>query len=88
MASICELNCKKADIKYPTCWEYKVIFDVNDAIDDKILEIVGNREHKKNFSKFSKNKKYASYDISVLVFGDEERLEIFSAFKHCAKYVL
>ncbi len=88
MASICDLNNKKAKIDYPTHWEYKVIFDASDEAEAKVKDIVKDREFKLVFSKFSKDKKYASYDLTVLVLSEEERLEIFSALKHEAKYVL
>ncbi|MBE2984012.1 DUF493 domain-containing protein [Campylobacter sp. RM9344] len=88
MASICDINNQKPTISYPVFWEYKVIFDAKDDVKKRVLDIVGNREHKLVFSKFSKDKKYASYNVNVLVFGDEERLEIFSALKHSAKFVL
>ena len=88
MASICDLNNKKAKIDYPTHWEYKVIFEASDEAEAKVKDIVKDREFKLVFSKFSKDKKYASYDLAVLVLSEEERLEIFSALKHEAKYVL
>ena len=88
MASICDLNNKKAKIDYPTHWEYKVIFDASNEAEAKVKDIVKDREFKLVFSKFSKDKKYASYDLTVLVLSEEERLEIFSALKHEAKYVL
>ncbi|WP_103607085.1 HP0495 family protein [Campylobacter concisus] len=88
MASICDLNNKKPKIDYPTHWEYKVIFDASDEAEAKVKDIVKDREFKLVFSKFSKDKKYASYDLTVLVLSEEERLEIFSALKHEAKYVL
>ncbi|MGF7404617.1 HP0495 family protein [Campylobacter concisus] len=88
MASICDLNNKKPKIDYPTHWEYKVIFDASDEAEAKVKDIVKDREFKLVFSKFSKDKKYASYDLAVLVLSEEERLEIFSALKHEAKYVL
>lgn len=88
MANICDLNNKKAKIDYPTHWEYKVIFDASDEAETKVKDIVKDREFKLVFSKFSKDKKYASYDLTVLVLSEEERLEIFSALKHEAKYVL
>ena len=88
MASICDLNNKKAKIDYPTHWEYKVIFDASDEAEAKVKDIVKDREFKLVFSKFSKDKKYASYDLAVLVLSEEERLEMFSALKHEAKYVL
>ena len=88
MASICDQNNKKPKIDYPTHWEYKVIFDASDEAEAKVKDIVKDREFKLVFSKFSKDKKYASYDLTVLVLSEEERLEIFSALKHEAKYVL
>ena len=88
MASICDLNNQKVKIDYPTHWEYKVIFDASDEAEAKVKDIVKDREFKLVFSKFSKDKKYASYDLAVLVLSEEERLEIFSALKHEAKYVL
>lgn len=88
MASICDLNNKKPKIDYPTHWEYKVIFNASDEAEAKVKDIVKDREFKLVFSKFSKDKKYASYDLTVLVLSEEERLEIFSALKHEAKYVL
>ena len=62
MASICDLNNKKPKIDYPTHWEYKVIFDASDEAEAKVKDIVKDREFKLVFSKFSKDKKYASYD--------------------------
>ena len=88
MANICDLNNKKPKIDYPTHWEYKVIFDASDEAEAEVKDIVKDREFKLVFSKFSKDKKYASYDLTVLVLSEEERLEIFSALKHEAKYVL
>jgi len=88
VASICDLNNQKVKIDYPTHWEYKVIFDASDEAEAKVKDIVKDREFKLVFSKFSKDKKYASYDLAVLVLSEEERLEIFSALKHEAKYVL
>ena len=88
MANICDLNNKKAKIDYPTHWEYKVIFDASNEAEAKVKDIVKDREFKLVFSKFSKDKNYASYDLAVLVLSEEERLEIFSALKHEAKYVL
>ena len=88
MANICDLNNKKPKIDYPTHWEYKVIFDASNEAEAKVKDIVKDREFKLVFSKFSKDKKYASYDLTVLVLSEEERLEIFSALKHEAKYVL
>lgn len=88
MANIFELNDQKPEINYPTFWQYKVIFAASEDAHAKIYDVVGTRQHKIEFSKFSSDKKYASYELSVLVLSESERLEIFSGLKHSAKYVL
>ena len=86
--NICDINDKKPEISYPTFWEYKVVFNADEDARAAIYGVVGTRQHKVEFSKFSRDKKYASYDLSVLVLNEQERLEIFSGLKHTAKYVL
>lgn len=88
MANICDLNNQKPNINYPTFWEYKVIFQTDIDANSVAKEIIKDREFKLSFSKNSKDNKYKSYSISVLVFNDFERLQIFNAFKKVAKYVL
>lgn len=85
--NICDLN-KEPKIEYPNFWEYKVIFQKDEEAQKIISDIVKEREHKLVFSKFSKDEKYASYNLSVLVNSDKERLELFSALKDVSKYVL
>ena len=85
--NICDLN-KEPKIDYPNFWEYKVIFQKDEEAQKIISDIVKEREHKLVFSKFSKDEKYASYNLSVLVNSDKERLELFSALKDVSKYVL
>lgn len=85
--NICDLN-KKPQIDYPTFWEYKAIFEREQDAAAIIGQIIAERQHSLKFSKFSKDKKYASYDLRVFVLNEQERLEIFSALKHLAKYVL
>ncbi|MDL0089026.1 HP0495 family protein [Campylobacter gastrosuis] len=88
MVNILDFDTQKPKIQYPLFWQYKVIFDINIDVKDVVKEILGDREHKISFSKFSKDKKYQSYEISVFVLDERERLEIFSALKHVSKYVL
>ena len=85
--NICDLN-KEPKIDYPNFWEYKVIFQKDEEAQKIISDIVKEREYKLVFSKFSKDEKYASYNLSVLVNSDKERLELFSALKDVSKYVL
>lgn len=74
--NICDLN-KEPKIDYPNFWEYKVIFQKDEEAQKIISDIVKEREYKLVFSKFSKDEKYASYNLSVLVNSDKERLELF-----------
>lgn len=87
MASICDLT-KKPTIEYPNFWQYKLILDASANAKDIVQKVVGVREHKLEFSKFSSDKKYASHNLAVLVTSDSERLELFEALKKHAKYVL
>lgn len=85
MATICEFN-KTPSIEYPLFWSYRVIGDTD--IKDDIKKAVGNKKHKINFSKFSSGGKYMSFEVSVFVKDEKERLEIFKALKGIAKFVL
>lgn len=87
MANIFDVN-EEPKIEYPNFWEYKVVFEKSADAKSIIQSIVKEREHKLVFSKFSKDKTYASYNLTVLVNSKEERLELFSALKHVSKYVL
>ena len=88
MAQICDLNGKKPDIVYPTFWEYKVIFDSNADEKSVIKECIKERNHKIIPSNTSKNGKFKSFNLSVLVSSDSERLELFSLLKKYSKFVL
>lgn len=88
MANICDLNNQKAKIEYPLFWGYKVIVLADVDIKALAKQIVGDKDHKISKSNASKDGKYQSYDVSVFVLDERERLEIFVAFKNIAKYVL
>ncbi len=88
MAYICEINGKKPEIIYPTFWEYKIIFDSSSDEKSIIKECVGDRKHKLKISHTSKNGKFKSFNLSVLVNSDTERLELFTLLKKYSKFVL
>ncbi|MGG7048464.1 MULTISPECIES: HP0495 family protein [unclassified Campylobacter] len=89
MASICDLNNQKAHINYPTMWEYKVIVEAHVDVNALVRGLIDDgRQHKIEFSNFSKDKKYASHSVVVHVFDERERLELFLALKKSAKFVL
>lgn len=80
---------QKPDIKYPTLWSYTVIFETKTDVNTIIKDIISDgRQMRLEFSKFSKDKKYESYNLQVLVKNERERLELFSALKKVAKFVL
>ncbi|WXG59328.1 hypothetical protein VB002_09170 [Campylobacter concisus] len=56
MANICDINNKKAKIDYPTHWEYKVIFDAGVNAEEKVKEIVKDREFELVFRNLAKIK--------------------------------
>ena len=87
MATTCDLN-KEPEIIYPNFWEYKIIVLDSDNAEAIVQSVVGERQHKITPSKSSKESKYKSYNLSVLVNSNEERLEIFSALRRVCKYVL
>lgn len=90
MATTCEINGQKADIKYPCDWEYKIILlkdvDVREIVEEIILE----KEYRLSPSNKSKSGKYSSYNLTILVNNDSEREWIFGALKQNKniKYVL
>ncbi|WP_298945710.1 DUF493 family protein [uncultured Campylobacter sp.] len=87
MATTCDLN-KEPEIIYPNFWEYKIIVLDSDNAEAIVQGVVGERQHRVTPSKSSKESKYKSYNLSVLVNSNQERLEIFSALRRVCKYVL
>lgn len=87
VATTCDLN-KEPEIIYPNFWEYKIIVLDSENAQAIVQSVVGERQHKITPSKSSKEGKYKSYNLSVLVNSNEERLEIFSALRRVCKYVL
>ncbi len=72
---------KELGLKYPCAWEYKLITDSKDELKKSVLELLGDRSYKLIFSKKSKNGKYDSYILSLLVFNDKDRLNIYKSLK-------
>ena len=87
MATTCDLN-KEPEIIYPNFWEYKIIVLDGENAEAIAQGVVGERQQKITPSKSSKESKYKSYNLSVLVNSNQERLEIFSALRRVCKYVL
>jgi len=80
----------KADISYPCSWKYKVVVNASQKIDTLLAEILKQKEYSCAFSHKSKNGKYSSYGIEILVFNEEERILFFDKLKELVgvKFVL
>ncbi len=72
---------KELGLTYPTNWEYKLITDTTDDLKNSIKELLGSRNYKLTFSKKSKNGKYDSYILSLIVHSDEDRKGIYESLK-------
>ena len=71
----------KLELTYPCEWEYKVIVEIHIEIESVTFCVLGDREHAIKKSKISKNGKYQSHNISLLVHNDEDRHTIFEQLK-------
>lgn len=79
---------QKPIITYPSFWEYKIIFEKGFNTPLFCKELLGQREFSCEFSHASSNDKYHSFLLKVLVFSEEDRLEIFNKLKLRAKFVI
>ncbi len=76
-----DLFDKELGLEYPCNWEYKIITNSKDKLQNSIAKLFGKRNYKFKFSKKSKNGKYDSYVLSLIVFSDEDRKNIFESLK-------
>lgn len=83
MNSVCN---QKPQISYPNFWEYTIFVDLNFDENAFLNQILAKREYKLSPSK--QNSKYKSINLSVLVFDEKDRLEIFKNLKNKCKFVL
>lgn len=81
---------KELKLDYPCTWHYKAILEAELNIKHIIKEILDEREHSLRKSKNSKQGKYESYTLSVLVHSDDDRKMIFETLKQhkSIKFVL
>lgn len=70
-------------IEYPCKWEYKIIGSGQEEIKKAVAEIAKGRKHSLGFSKNSKEGKYQSLNLEVLVNSEQERRNIYEALQRC-----
>jgi putative lipoic acid-binding regulatory protein len=83
-------NLKELELEYPCDWEYRLIVLKGTNITQIIENIVDKREFSLVTSKNSKNGKYESFSLKLLVHNDEDRKTLYETFKRAQeiKFVL
>ncbi|WP_297191954.1 DUF493 domain-containing protein [uncultured Campylobacter sp.] len=79
---------QKPIINYPSFWEYKIILEQDENAKAIVKKILLQREFKLSESNNSKNGKYKSYLLKILVDSESDRLAIFELLKKHSKFVL
>lgn len=74
-------NKEKLELIYPTTWSYKLISLTKEQIQKAIHEVILEREHKLAHSNSSKNGKYISMNLDLLVHNEDDRNFIYEALK-------
>lgn len=87
MVNLNELK-QKPIINYPSFWEYKIILEQDENAAAIVKKILLQREFKLSESNNSKNGKYKSYLLKILVDSESDRLAIFELLKKHSKFVL
>ncbi|WP_300701929.1 DUF493 domain-containing protein [uncultured Campylobacter sp.] len=87
MVNLNELK-QKPIINYPSFWEYKIILEQDENAKAIVKKILLQREFKLSESNNSKNGKYKSYLLKILVDSESDRLAIFELLKKHSKFVL
>ena len=72
---------EKVELEYPCNWCYKVIGESTEEIEKAVSEVVDEREHRLTPSNKSKNGKYTSMNLDMLVHNDDDRQTIYEELK-------
>jgi len=72
-----DLNQHKLELDYPCNWKYKLVIRKEQNIKKIIKEVLEEREHGVKPSKVSKEGKFKSYTLELLVHNDEDRKALY-----------
>ena len=72
-----DLNEHKLELDYPCNWKYKLVIRKEQNIKKIIKEVLDEREHGVQPSKVSKEGKFKSYTLELLVHNDEDRKALY-----------
>ena len=67
----------RLELTYPCAWGYTVIGEEETAVRAAVGDIVGALRHSISLSHTSRNGRYRSFHLEVIVASDQERLTIF-----------
>ena len=71
------LNEHKLELDYPCNWKYKLVIRQEQNIKKIIKEVLDEREHGVKPSKVSKEGKFKSYTLELLVHNEEDRKALY-----------
>lgn len=77
---ILDSNNRRPQIDYPTEWEYKLIGENVDKLLKVVEEVLPGLEYEVKFSNVSRNEKYYSLNVMVVVTSEVLRDIIFQKF--------
>jgi putative lipoic acid-binding regulatory protein len=72
---------EETSIDYPCEWIYKVIGSDKESVHNAIASIIQGNKCQIDDSNSSKSGKYLSFDVTVMVGGEEYRNKIYQALK-------
>lgn len=74
-------NLKELELEYPCDWEYKLIVVQGINVSQIVKNIVDTRNFSLKNSKNSKNGKYESFTLKLLVHSDDDRKTLYETLK-------
>ena len=72
---------QKLVLEYPCSWNYKVVGEEREKLENAIREVILEREHKITHSNTSRGGKYISLNLDLLVHNEDDRTFIYEALK-------
>ncbi len=71
----------KLELDYPCQWRYKIVGEKKERMIEAVCDVISEKEHTINDSNKSKNGKYTSLNLDLLVHNEDERNFIYEALK-------
>ncbi len=75
-----DLNEHKLELDYPCSWEYKLISYSHEEVLKGVKDVLLQREYTLTPSKTSKNSKFSSFTLEIIVHNEDDRVTIYELF--------